>query len=166
MKPSMFLKVQDHPGESEDTDHNEWIDILSWSWGMSQSANAQMGGGGGVAQASVQDLSCVKFCDKSTPALMHTCLTGKHIGKAELQCTKATGSDKGGALAYIVMVMEDIIISSVMTGHSSGADRMTESVTLNFAKVSYKYTVQTADGGEGETPTVEWNIKLGEGSIS
>ena len=166
MKPSMFLKIQDIPGESEDTDHNEWIDVLSWSWAMSQSANTHMGGGGGTGQASVQDLSVVKFCDKSTPALMHVCLTGKHISKAELQCTKASGSDKGGSLAYIVMIMEDIVISSVATGGSGGEDRMTENCSLNFSKCSYKYTVQTDEGGEGATPTLEWDIKLGEGSIS
>ena len=86
MKPSMFLKVQDHPGESEDTDHKAWIDVLSWSWGMSQSANTPMGGGGGTCQASVQDLAVVKFVDKSTPALMHASQTGMHVSKAELQC--------------------------------------------------------------------------------
>lgn len=162
----MFLKVQDIDGESEDSDHEEWIDILSWSWGMSQAANTHMGGGGGMAQSSTQDLSVIKFCDRSTPALMHTCLTGNHIGKAELQCTKATGDDKGGALAYIVLVMEDIVVSSVGTGGSGAEDRMTESCTLNFAKCEYMYTVQGEDGAEGEQPTLEWDIKKGEGSIS
>ena len=166
MKPSMFIKIDGIDGESEDDDHGGWIDILSWSYGMSQAATTHIGGGGSAAQASVQDVSFVKWVDKSTPALMHTSLTGKHVSKAELQCTKASGSDKGGSLAYIVMIMEDIVISSVSTGGSSGEAQMTESVTLNFAKVSYKYTVQTADGGSDATPTVEWDVKLGEGSIS
>lgn len=166
MKPSMFLEIEDHPGESEDSDHEEWIDILSWSWGMSQSANTHMGGGGGQAQASVQDLNVVKFADKSTPALMHTCLTGKHVGAAKLVCTKATGNDKGGDLEYIVLEMEDIVISSVSTGGSGGESQMTETCSLNFAKCTYTYTMQGDDGGEGEAPSLEWDIKKGEGSIS
>lgn len=166
MKPSMFIKIENHPGESEDEDHKGWIDILSWSFGMSQSANAHMGGGGGHAQASVQDISIVKFVDKSTPALMHSSLSGKHIPSAELHCTKATGEDKGGALPYMVIKMNDVIISSVSTGGSGGEDRMTENISLNFAKFDYQYTVQTAAGGKGSKPKVEWDIKAGKGSVS
>jgi len=164
MKPSMFIKIQDHPGESEDDDHKEWIDVLSWSWGMSQSANTHMGGGGGQSQASVQDMSVVKFVDKSSPALQGSCLNGKHIPKAELHCTKAGGDNK--ALEYIKIVMEDVIISSVSTGGSGGEDRMTENVSLNFAKVEYHYTVQTVKGGAGAKPNSKWDIKAGKGSVS
>ena len=164
MKPSMFIKFDGIDGECEDDDHKGWIDILSWSWGMSQSANTHMGGGGGQAQASVQDLSAVKFVDKSTPGLMHSCLVGKHIAKAELHCTKASGDNK--ALEYIIIKMDDVIISSVSTGGSGGEDRMTENVSLNFAKVEYQYTVQTKEGSAGSKPNVKWDIKAGKGSVS
>lgn len=164
MKPSMFIKIDGHDGEGEDDDHKGWIDILSWSWGMSQSANTHMGGGGGQSQASVQDLSFVKFVDKSTPALMDSSLVGKHIAKAELHCTKASGDNK--ALEYIIIKMDDIIISSVSTGGSGGEDRMTENVSLNFAKVEYQYTVQTKQGAAGAKPKLVWDIKAGKGSIS
>jgi type VI secretion system secreted protein Hcp len=162
----MFIKVQDHDGESEDEDHKGWIDILSWSWGMSQSATTHIGGGGGQAQASVQDISFVKWVDKSTPALMYSCCVGKHIPKAEIHCTKASGNDKGGELQYIVIKMDDVIISSVSTGGSGGEDRLTENVSLNFAKVEYQYTVQTAQGGAGAKPKVTWDVKAGRGSVS
>ena len=99
MKPSMFIKLDGIDGESEDDDHEKWIDILSWSWGMSQSASTHIGGGGSNAQASVQDVSFVKWVDKSTPGLMHCCLSGKHIAKAELHCTKS-GGDKWEDLTH------------------------------------------------------------------
>ncbi len=164
MKPSMFIKIDSHDGESEDDDHSGWIDILSWSWGMSQSANAHMGGGGSNAQASVQDVNFVKWVDKSSPALMHSCLVGKHILKAELHCTKSGGDNK--ALSYIVGKFDDVIISSVSTGGSGAEDRLTENVSLNFAKVEWEYVVQTKEGGAGAKPKLTWDIKKGKGSIS
>jgi type VI secretion system secreted protein Hcp len=45
--------------------------------------------------------------------------------------------------------MEEVLITSVSTGGSGGEDRLTENVTLNFAKVTFKYTPQTPTGGEG-----------------
>ena len=164
MKPSMFLKIDGIDGESEDDDHEKWIDILSWSYGMSQAASSHIGGGSSNAQASVQDVSVVKFVDKGTPAIMHCCLSGKHISKAELHCTKAGGDNK--ALEYIIIKMDDVIISSVSTGGSGGEDRLTENVSLNFAKFEYQFTVQTKEGGAGAKPKVTWDIRKGKGSVS
>ena len=164
MKPSMFIKIDGIAGESEDDNHTAWIDILSWSWGMSQSASAHIGGGGSNAQASVQDVSFVKFVDKSTPAIMHCCLVGKHIAKAEMHCTKASGGAK--PVDYIVIKMNDVIVSSCSTGGSGVESRLTENVSLNFAKVEYQYTVQTKEGSAGAKPKFEWDIKKGKGSVS
>lgn len=164
MKPSMFLKINGIDGESEDDDHEKWIDILSWSFGMSQAASSHIGGGASSAQASVQDINTVKFVDKSTPGIMHCCLSGKHIADAELHCTKASGDNK--ALEYIIIKMHDVIISSVSTGGSGGEDRLTENVSLNFAKVEYQFTVQTKEGTAGEKPKMQWDIKKGKGSVS
>ena len=164
MKNNMFIKIDGHDGESEDDDHTGWIDILSWNWAISQSASTHVGGGGTNAQADVQDIMFTKWVDKSTPALMHSCLVGKHITKAELHCTKHGGDNK--ALEYIIIKMDDVIISALSTGGGSGDDRMTEHVSLNFAKVEYQYTVQTKEGAAGSKPKVEWDIKKGKGSVA
>ena len=44
------------------------------------------------------------------------------------------------------------MITSYSTGGSGGEDRLTENVTLNFAKVKVEYTEQTATGGAGDKP--------------
>ncbi|MBX2823381.1 MAG: type VI secretion system tube protein Hcp [Gammaproteobacteria bacterium] len=160
---STYIKIDGIDGECADDKHEKWIDVLSWSWGMSQSANSHMGGGGGNSLASVQDMSLVKFVDKSTPQLMFASLKGKHIPKAEFHVVKAGGDDK---LQYIVAKFEDLIISNVSTGGSREEDRLTEQVSLNFAKVEFEYTEQDAKGGAGAKPKVQWDIKKGDGSVS
>ena len=46
----MFLKLNGAAGESKDKVHTNEIDILSRSWGMSNSGTAHVGGGAGAAK--------------------------------------------------------------------------------------------------------------------
>jgi type VI secretion system secreted protein Hcp len=156
MAVDMFIKIGDIKGESRDASHREEIDVLAWSWGMSQSGSMHTGGGGGAGKVSVQDLSFTKYVDKATPVLMKMCCSGRHYAKAELVVRKA--GDK--PLEYLKITMEGVIITSVSTGGSGGEDRLTENVTLNFAKVKTSYQPQKADGSaDGGAIEMGWNIQ-------
>jgi type VI secretion system secreted protein Hcp len=154
MAVDMFLKIKGIDGESSDAKHKKEIDVLAWSWGLSQSGSAHYGGGAGSGKVSIQDLSFTHYIDSSSHALMLACCTGEHIGEATLVVRKA-GKEP---LEYVKITFNDLIISSVSTGGSGGEDRLTENVSLNFAKFKYEYTPQKADG-TGEAPkTAGWNI--------
>src|SRR4051794_31511408 len=84
MAVDMFMKIDDIKGESSDGSHKDEIEVLSWSWGMSQSGTAQSGTGGGAGKVNVQDLSFTKYVDKSSPNLMKLCCTGTHFKNAKL----------------------------------------------------------------------------------
>ncbi|MEY1556976.1 Hcp family type VI secretion system effector [Yoonia sp. R2331] len=158
MAVDMFFKIEGIDGESKDGSHTNEIDVLAWSWGMSQSATTHMGGGGGSGKVNVQDISFTKYVDKSSPELMKACMTGRHITEATLVVRKA--GDK--PLEYMTIKINDIIVSSVSTGGSGGEDRLTENVTLNFSQVDYKYIEQTDTGAEGDKPDVKWDIAKNE----
>ena len=85
----MFIKIGDIKGESLDQSHRDEIDVLAWSWGMSNDGTTHAGGGGGAGKVSMQDLSCTKYLDKSTPKLLEFCATGGHIPEAVLTVRKA-----------------------------------------------------------------------------
>jgi type VI secretion system secreted protein Hcp len=154
MAVDMFIKVGNLEGESKDKTHAKSIDVLAWSWGMSNSGSAHIGGGAGAGKVNVQDLSFTKYIDKSSPDLMLSCCNGKHHPEAKLTVRKAGESP----LEYLVITMTDVMITAVSTGGSGGEDRLTENVTLNFAKVKVNYTEQTATGGVGAKPVMGWNI--------
>jgi type VI secretion system secreted protein Hcp len=156
MAMDMFIKIGALKGEAKDNDakHKETIDVLAWSWGMSNSGSAQQGGGAGAGKVNVQDLSFTKWIDKSSPDLMLYCCNGKHVDKATLTVRKAGEKP----LEYLIITLEDLIVTSVSTGGSGGEDRLTENVTLNFARVKVEYKEQTATGTVGATPTMGWNI--------
>jgi type VI secretion system secreted protein Hcp len=154
MAVDMFLKLGALAGESKDSVHKGEIDVLAWSWGMSNSGNAHTGGGAGAGKVNVQDLSFTKYIDKSSPDLMLACCNGKHFPDATLIVRKAGEKP----LEYLKIKLTEILVTSVSTGGSGGEDRLTENVTLNFAKVNVDYTEQSATGGEAAKPKMGWDI--------
>ncbi len=156
MAVDMFMKIGDIKGESTDAKHKQSIDVLSWSWGMTQQGSMHHGGGGGAGKVNVHDLSFTKYLDAASPNLMAFCCSGKHYKDAVLTVRKA--GDK--PLDYLIVKMEDVLISSVQGGASHGDDRLTETVTLNFAKYKVAYQMQKKDGSpDGGPIEMGWNIE-------
>ena len=156
MAVDMFLKITTIDGETVDSKFKseKACDILAWSWGMAQSGTMHQGGGGGSGKVSVQDLSVTKYVDVGSHAIMLACCNGEHFEKATLTVRKA-GKD---ALEYMVIEMEEVIITSVSTGGSGGEDRLTENIALNFAKFNFKYKQQTPKGAGEAFKECKWDI--------
>jgi type VI secretion system secreted protein Hcp len=154
MAVDMFIKIGAIKGESKDSKHPGEIDVLAWSWGVSNSGNAHSGGGAGAGKANIQDLSFTKYVDVATPDLMLACCNGKHIADATLVVRKSGEKP----LEYLKIKLTDILVTSVSTGGSGGEDRLTENVTLNFSKVNLDYIEQSKTGGEGAKPKMGWDI--------
>ena len=130
------------------------IDVLAWSWGMSQSGTTHTGGGAGAGKANFQDISFTKYVDSASQALMNALAKGAHIPKCTLMVRKAGE----GQQKYIQIDMETVIVTSVSTGGSGGEDRLTENVTLNFAKVAFEYFKQDAKGAVASAGKFTWDI--------
>lgn len=146
MAVDMFIKIGDIQGESQDKTHSKEIDVLAWSWGMSNSGSAHSGGGAGAGKVNAQDLSFTKYVDSASPKLMLACCKGSHYDTVTLTVRKA--GDK--PLEYLKIKLTEVIVTSVSTGGSGGEDRLTENVSLNFAKVNLDYVPQKKDGS-GDT---------------
>ena len=160
MAVDMFLKIDGIDGESSDHAHEGEIDVLAWSWGISQSGTMHIARGGGAGKANISDIMVTKYTDSATANLMLACCSGKQYATAELVCRKAGGDEQ---VEYIKVEMENVIITSVSTGGSSGEDRQTESVSLNFAQFKVTYTPQDNDGSPlPEIGPVGWNIQKNE----
>jgi type VI secretion system secreted protein Hcp len=154
MAMDQFIKIGSLKGEAKDSKHKDEIDVLSWNWGMSNSGSAQQGAGQGAGKVHVQDLTFTKYIDKSTPDLMLAACNGKHFDKATLTVRKAGETP----VEYLLITMEELIVTSLSTGGSGGDDRLTENVTLNFAKVKVQYKEQTDTGAVGDQPQMGWNV--------
>lgn len=156
MAIDVFLKIDDIKGESRDDKHKDEIDVLSWSWGLTNPGSAALGrgGGGGGGKASFQDISITKLVDKASADLMLHCANGKHIDEATLIVRKSGERP----LEYIFVKMNDVMVTSVLQEGEAGDVEPSESVTFNYAEVEFKYVPQTDKGDQLEPKIFGWNV--------
>jgi type VI secretion system secreted protein Hcp len=151
----MFLKIEGVDGESTDNQYPDWIEVLAFSEGMSQSGSFSTGAGGGAGKVNVQDLSVTKYLDRSSPFIRQKLAEGAVIPNATLVIRK------GGAnpLVFFTIELEKVILSSVSTGGSGAEDRLTENITLNFARIKWTYIPEKADGTGGAALPAGWDLE-------
>ena len=153
MAVDVFLKINGIPGESADSKHKAEIDVLSYSWGITQTGTMSYGGGGGAGKANFGDFSFMMRMNKATPKLMQACSNGSHIPDAILTCRKA--GDK--QVEYMSYKFYDLLISSYQTSASS--EEPTESISFNFSKMEMEYKEQDSKGNLGGSTNFKYNIK-------
>jgi len=142
MAADIFAKLGDIKGESLDDKHKDEIEVLSFSWGVTNSWSMAHGSGGGEGKASFHDLSFTHKVDKASPVLMQACATGVHLKDGTITHRKAGK----GQQEFLVIKMNDVIITSVTHGSAGSDGNATENVSIAFGKVAVEYKPQKADG--------------------
>ena len=112
MAVGMFIKIDTVDGEAQDSKHKKEIDVLSWTWGMSNSGSAHVGSGAGAGKVNVQDLTFTKWVDSSTPKLALACCSGKHFKDAVLVVRKAGEKP----VEYLKIKLDEVLVASVFNG--------------------------------------------------
>ena len=153
MASDIFAKIGDIKGESTDDKHKDEIEVLSFSWGVANSATVG-GGGGGAGRATFRDLSFTHKIDKASPALLQACATGTHLKEATITHRKAGK----GQQEFLIIKMNDIIITGVSLG-DSGEGGTSENVTLAFSKIDLEYKPQNQSGGSEAGIHFKFDIK-------
>jgi type VI secretion system secreted protein Hcp len=141
MAISIFARIGTIKGESRDARHQDEIEVLSWAWGLSQSG-AVAHGGAGAGKVSFHDLTFTHHVDKASPSLMNACATGTHVKDATVTVRKAAKAQQD----YLVITMNDVLVTSVSTNVTVEGDVTIESIGLTFAKVDLEYKPQKPDG--------------------
>jgi type VI secretion system secreted protein Hcp len=139
-----FLNIDGIEGESNDAQFPKWIEVESWSWGVSQTIVRDGGGGGaGAGKAVPQDLSIVKVVDKASPKLFLACAAGQHIKEVFL-----TGRRGDTKQAYLEYKLTDVLVSSFQEAGNQG-ELPQEQVSFNFSKIEISYRQVLPNGQLG-----------------
>ena len=152
MASDIFAKIGDIKGESLDSKHKDEVEVLSFSWGVTNDAAIKTGGGAG--KATFHDLSFVHAIDKASPSLLKACATGSHLKEATITHRKAGK----GQQEYLIIKMNDVIITGVSLSDSSGGVG-SENVTMAFAKVDFEYKPQNSSGSLDAGSHFKYDIK-------
>lgn len=148
-----FLKLGDIKGEASDASHSGWIEIQSFSWGVSQTTTTGSASQG--RRSRPDDVVVKKILDKASPLLMKAIATGQHFPEVVLAVPQPGGSD------YFTIKLSDVMVSGYSV--SGGGDRPTESLSLNFTKIEMEYQAQgasaAASGASAGSVKASWNVK-------
>jgi type VI secretion system secreted protein Hcp len=137
-----FLEISTIPGESEDENHPEWIEILSFDHGVSQTTSGSVSSGGGRTAERVdhEPFTILKTVDKASPKLNLACCNGEHIDTVKLEVCRS-GRDKQ---VYLTITLSNVTVSSVtINGAARGASAApipTETVSFSYGVIDWSYT--------------------------
>ena len=157
MAIDVYLQIDGIKGESADSVHKDWIECKSVQWEVLQpkSATASSAGGHTAERTEHKDIVISKLADLSTPLLLQTCSSGKTIPKAKFEFLRDDG--QGERIKYFEIELENVLISSVAPVVQPG-DILSESVSIKYSKVKWKYTQQKVGGGSGGNTSGGWDL--------
>jgi type VI secretion system secreted protein Hcp len=153
-----FLKIDGIDGESSDSKHKGEIEVLSFSWGVTQSITGTVSSSGTFTgqRCDMTPLTIVKQFDKASPKAAQACAAGDHFASAVLTLSRAAGDKQ----PYMVYKLSDVLISSCSVGgatHGEGGVP-SEEWSLQYAKIELEYTVIGLDGKPGGKVPAGWDL--------
>ena len=121
-------------GDSVVDGHEKWITIQSLQFGVGRAITTSGGGADReTSNPSFSEVTLTKSTDIASADLFMQAVCGKSLGKAELHFIQTGGADKKQQV-YLKIELTDAIVSSYSA--SSGGERPSESISLNFTQIS------------------------------
>ena len=137
----IFMKYDGIDGEATTTGFEKQIEVNSFQFGIGRGIASAYGQSTRESSiASVSEIVVTKPSDGASPKLFTASLTGTLDKKVTISMVRTAS---GSVQPYMVYELEGTGISGYSV--SSGGDRPSESVSLNFDKISFKYLLAGDD---------------------
>jgi len=156
MSTDSHIKFDGVEGESTHKDHKGEIDVLSWSWNVSNNTSLA-GGGSGKGKANPGDFVFTHTYDKASPVLAKQCASGKHFKTVKLTARKAGEGQKD----FLVVSMKEVFITAVSPSGGHGGE-IIENVAFSYKDIEFDYKAQDDKGGLGGAVKFGWDVATTE----
>ena len=133
---AIFMKYGKLDGEVSAAGYLKWIELQSMQWGIGRGISSGVGGGSKreASAPSVSEVVVTKTFDSFSPLALKESVGGEG-SQVKIELTR---TDKSGKhVAYQKYTLENAMISGYSI--SSGGDRPSESLSLNFTKFDSEY---------------------------
>lgn len=155
---AIYMKYGALKGEVTAEGYKEWIELESLQFGIGRGIAAASAGGGSKREASapsVSEITVTKTFDAFSPLALKEAIGGKGA-EVKVDITRTDNSGKH------VAFQKYILTECMMSGYSisSGGDRPSESISLNFIKFDSEYIKVDKDFKATTTGHVIYDIAL------
>jgi type VI secretion system secreted protein Hcp len=141
-------------GECKIDGYKDKIELLSFSNGVAQQITGDVSNTKRTSgKPNFQDFTVTKYTDLSTVPLTQSCISATLVAKIIITVGQ---NDTGTVIPFFTYTLTDVVISSVSTG-GGGGGKPQETVTLNYATITYNYVVQAEAGGKQGTSSFGWD---------
>jgi type VI secretion system secreted protein Hcp len=151
---AIYMNYDGIPGEATQADHQNWIDIGSFQFGIGRAISHGIGSTANreASEPSISEITVTKTMDSSSPKLFTESVTGA-AGKTIKIDLVSTGSPGNTYATYT-------LTNSLISGYSvsTGGDRPSESISISFTKIEFKLTPFTSDGKAGSPVAVNYDL--------
>ena len=134
---AIYVHIDGIPGDATHQDHKKWLDVDSLQWGVGRAIMTTTGSAQNreASEPSVSEVTFTKTMDSSSAPLFQEACAGA-AGKTVKIHLITTGNPGD-------LYMEYELTNALVSGYtvSSGGDRPSESVSLNFTKIRMNYRV-------------------------
>lgn len=147
-------------GDSSITGHEDWITVDSFQLGVGRAISLSGSGRDrDTSTPSFSEATMSKSTDIASTELFGQAIYGKKLcEKATVRWVQTGGTDAGQI--YLEYELHEPIISSYSM--SSGGERPSESIAINFTKIVKKYTQFKAGGDTVEADPKGWDLATGK----
>ena len=133
---AIFMKYGGEKGEVTAEGYKDWVELHSFQWGVGRGISAGVGGASKreATAPSVSEITVTKSLDSFSPIALKEAIGGKGV-QVKIDITRTDASGKH--VAFQKYILDGTMISGYSL--SSGGDRPSESMSLNFTKVDNEY---------------------------
>ena len=150
----IYIQYGKIKGNVTEQGHKEWVEANSFQWGVGRGIGSPVGKSANRESSapSVSEVVFTKAMDKSSFAWLQEALTGKGV-----DCTIDFCSvDAKELRTYTQYKLTNCMISGYSV--SSGGDRPSESLSINFTKVEYVFKEYGQDNAVTDSPRVSYDL--------
>lgn len=151
----MIMKIESIAGESQLKGYETQIELLSYSHGVAMQVTSDVSNKERTSgKPNHQEFTISKYMDISSTSLIDACNKATNLGTITVTVGR---NDAGAVLPFMVYSLENALISSASVG-SGGGDKATETVTLNYTKISWVYNSQKPGSGKEGEAKANWSL--------
>ena len=154
---NIFADFDGIDGESDDEDHDKWIDIKSFNFYMNQPTLGVSGMSRRRGDVQFEDITLTKWVDKATPKLMDKLAHGQVIDTVTIEFSRYIAD---GNKVFYKYELENVMVTSYQSS-ASIEDYTEDTLTLNFEEIKVTYTEYDDDGTSMGNVEWEWKVETG-----
>jgi type VI secretion system secreted protein Hcp len=150
----IYMNYDGIQGEVTASGHEKWIELTSFQWGEGRSLSSGQGASTRESgTVSMADVVVTKQTDGTSPKLFIAGATGTLDKTVKIDFVRTEG---GAEQVY----MQYTLTNTGVGGYSlaSGGERPSETLSLNFLKIEFKY-ITIGDDLTGSPETVHYDLE-------